>query len=904
MKKIYTFTFILLSLIFTSNVHGQSYNFDAITSGSTGVFSNGWIGSPTTGYSWIADAAGTTSGGTGPAVDHTLGTASGIYVYVEASTPAGAGDTAALISPNITLTGPNPGLSFWYHRAGTSMGNMYIDVYNGTSWVLGVDSLVGSQQAVETDPWLNKVVNLSAFSGTIKVKFRAVWTTSWSGDMAIDDVSMVQVNPYDANLMSVIPSSYYYMFPMAQVQPMGFSGVVKNEGADSITNVTINALVNNTTSLSGSIPTLYSSVIDTIPLATSYTPSSIGLYYNEFNVSISETDSVPINDSAIYMYEVTDTIYARENDNVTLGIGFTGGTGVFGQMFEVFNSDSLTSVTFKLTSPTISDYIKMKLYGWNTTANTPGTIIDSTDNFSIPSDSNMWYTLQFTCDRILAPGKYFFAVEQLAINNLSMGYTDEFYEPGVTWYNSGAAWTSFESAGFQVSLAIRPNFGPASWPSVNLGSDTGYCANSSLSLSVPSGWSSYLWDGGSTTNSTTVSTADSTFWVQVKDARGCAASDTIIISEYPEPQIMLAGVTGMCDGVPVTLVANNDPLLTYLWSDGSIDSTLVVTVAGNYNVTVTNALGCSNTGFTFVQVGTTPVAQISVDTAYYCAGSSVTVTAAGSGNLYTWSNGTNGNTVQINSPGIFMVTVSSPQGCTAYDTAFAVESPIPNVVLSDTALVFCDNDLGNVSVNSIAGATYLWSDGGTSSFITLTAAGTYSVTVTKDGCSSSAGGSASTLPSPVVDLGMDTSICDTATLILDAGSATSWLWSTGATTQTISVNSTGNYAVEIESSNGCKDTDTVTVTVEVCVGINELNGNGVALSAFPNPATNSVTVEFGAELLNSEITVVDTKGTIVFQGVVTESEKTIDVSKWSTGVYHLSVIHEEIVYRARIIVKK
>ncbi len=903
MKNIFTTAIFAFIMVIGLNVNAQSYDFETLASGATGSFTNGWVGSPTTNYSWIADAGGTISGGTGPAVDHTVGTAAGIYMYVEASTPAIAGDTASLTSPNITLTGSQIGFSFWYHRAGTSMGNMYIDVFNGTSWVLGVDSLIGPDQAVETDPWINKVTSLAAFSGTVKVKFRAVCGASWSGDMAIDDVSMVVIPPYDAVLESIVPSTYYYMYPQSQIQPMNFSGLVKSGGTGTITNVTVDALVNGTTSLTGNIASIITGVTDTVVLSTSYTPTTIGLYTADFNVSIAETDPNLLNDSAKYAFEVTDTVFSRENDNVTQGIGFTGATGVFGQMFEVFTADSLTSVSFKLTGPTLSDNIKLKLYAWDSTTGTPGALMDSTANFSIPSIASAWYTLQFPCDRILAPGKYFFAVEQIATNNLTMGYTSEYYEPGVTWYDGGATgWASFESVGFNVALAIRPNFGPASWPTVDLGNDTVYCAGSSVTITAPAGWSSYLWENGTTTAANAISSVDTT-WVRVTDGRGCPAFDTIIVGEIPSPAILMPPTIGICNGDTARLVANNDPTYTYIWDDGSTDSVFVISIAGTYGVSVTNGMGCMTSGTSTVQVGS-PFAQITVDTAVYCAGLDVTVNAAVvAGYVYAWSNGTSGDSTVINQPGTFFLTVTAPGGCMGYDTAFAIEKPTPSVILTTNALQFCDNVVGSVSVNTITGASYLWSSGDTTSSISITNGGQYWVETTLLGCIASDTGMAVRLSSPIVNLGLDTTICDTVILVLDGGPGSFWTWSNGASTQTINVNTANDYSVITENSDGCKGYDTVTVAVDICTSINDIVGIENVLNAYPNPASDVVYLMINKELLGSELTIVDMKGTAIYSGEVTDEKMTINVTDFTDGLYLVKVSKVDLSYTLKIIVK-
>ncbi len=903
MKHFYTLTVLF---ILSSFGHSQSYNFDALTNGATGTFANGWVGTPTTGYSWRARADSTLSQGTGPRFDHTLGNASGIYLYVEASSPAAAGDTAVLTSPSISSIGfVNPGLSIWYHMAGTGMGNLYIDVYSGSSWTLNVDSLIGPQQTSPTSPWLNKIVNVGSFTTPVQVRFRAVYGASWSGDMAIDDISIVEMPAYDANFLELVPSHFYYMIPVEQIQPMSFTSEVKNDGADTLTGVTVSGTI-NTTPLSGSLAQLTPGQQSNIALTPSYTPAGSGLFIGNFTVSINEMDTINYNDSSEIKFEVSDTIMAREDGDVNLGIGFTG-TGELGQVFEIFNTDSLSSVSFKLVNPDISptgpETLKLKLYGWNTTTNLPGAIIDSTAIFTIPSSASTWYTIQFTCDRILDPGKYFIAVEQLTVTNVALGYTPDFYEENSVYYNIGTGWTDLASAGFSVALGIRANLGVVSFPSVSLGNDTGYCANGNVVVTAPSGWSSYLWSNGVTLSSSTVTAADSNFWVEVTDVRGCKVRDTIIVAEFPNPTVNLPASAGVCDNNFITLAANNDPTYTYIWNNGSTDSSITVNTSGFFAVTITNTLGCSSTGFVSVVAGLTPVAQIGMYPINFCTGLSTSVTAAGSGNIYQWSNGTTGKTTQISQAGPVYLTVTSPGGCVAYDTSLAVEVSNPLVILSDTALSYCDNSVGSLSVNTLSGASYLWSTGDTIPSISGNISGLYWVSTTVNGCTSSDSGMATVLVSPIVDLGKDTTICNTESYTLDAGSGSNFTWNTGATTQSIVVNTSGTYSVIVENAQGCTDADTVNVTVEVCAGIFNQNGNEIQIGLYPNPATQIININVDPRLINATIEIIDAKGAYVYNGQISNEIETIDVTSWAAGMYTLKVISENDFYSTKFVVK-
>ncbi len=66
---------------------------------------------------------------------------------------------------------------------------------------------------------------------------------------------------------------------------------------------------------------------------------------------------------------------------------------------------------------------------------------------------------------------------------------------------------------------------------------------------------------------------------------------------------------------------------------------------------------------------------------------------------------------------------------------------------------------------------------------------------------------------PTVNLGNDLTVCSGTEVTLDAGSATTYLWSTGATTQTITVNAAGTYSVNVTNAAGCVSNDTIVVSV-------------------------------------------------------------------------------------------
>ncbi len=157
---------------------------------------------------WRLDEGGTPSSNTGPATDHVPGTATGNYLYTEASSCNG--QRAVLQSPCIALDQAYT-FSFAYHMNGVDMGELHLDIAAGGAWQEDVTpALIGDQGAA----WVVRTVDLSGFTGSaVKLRFRAITGPGFTSDMALDalsfapasvlaDVSALLEGPYDgSNLM-------------------------------------------------------------------------------------------------------------------------------------------------------------------------------------------------------------------------------------------------------------------------------------------------------------------------------------------------------------------------------------------------------------------------------------------------------------------------------------------------------------------------------------------------------------------------------------------------------------------------------------------------------------------------------------------------------------------------------
>lgn len=343
-------------------------------------------------------------------------------------------------------------------------------------------------------------------------------------------------------------------------------------------------------------------------------------------------------------------------------------------------------------------------------------------------------------------------------------------------------------------------------PSADAGSDQFICSGQSATLTA-SGGTSYVWTpGGSTAQSITVAPLGfSVYNVVVTDANGCTAKDSVRVIVRTRPLANAGPDMAACAGNTFTLNASGGG--TYSWTPGgATTASIAVTPATttNYIVTVTAPNGCTKSDTVRVAVNPLPIANAGPDKVI-CDGTTTSLTASGGG-TYSWQhNGSTTSTIYVNPivPTNYIVTVTTANGCSAKDTVNVSLTPTPVVTGSNS--FFCAGfstvlDAGN------AGMTYLWAPGGEiTQSIVVSAPGLYNVVVTNAAGCQGAGtfnvieGGTGLGANPVNVVG-----CQGVNVTLDAGNTgASYIWSTGALTQTINVNTTGLYSVTITDAGGC-----------------------------------------------------------------------------------------------------
>jgi len=315
-------------------------------------------------------------------------------------------------------------------------------------------------------------------------------------------------------------------------------------------------------------------------------------------------------------------------------------------------------------------------------------------------------------------------------------------------------------------------------------------------------------------------TADAgSYSVVVTGACGSVTSTAFSLSVNSAPTNPgLTGGTLTCGTPSLTLTASATNGTSFIFSGGTPLGTnqVVVSQAGPYTVTVSNANGCTATTSTTVDSNTAaPSASILPTSATLtCSSPAVSLTASGSG-TYRWDDNTTNAIRSVSASGTYSVTVTATNGCTA-TASVAIDQNItpPPATLVSSGTLTCSTTSVTLTANTGMGLSYVFSGGATQlgsiNQARVATPGTYTVTITgANGCTATATVmvfSNTVVPTVSISPSSATLTCASPTVSLTAVVSGTVLWSTGQTTPVITVNSANTYSVTVTGSNGCTAT--------------------------------------------------------------------------------------------------
>ena len=366
-------------------------------------------------------------------------------------------------------------------------------------------------------------------------------------------------------------------------------------------------------------------------------------------------------------------------------------------------------------------------------------------------------------------------------------------------------------------------------------------SNGVIELTVTGGTSPYNfnWSNGSTSEDLN-NLGPGTYNVSITDANGCTTSSSGVVTQPDTLGASSVDVQVSCNGgnngsIDLSPTGGLAPYL-YSWSNGATSQDLSGLAAGTYTVTFADQNGCLLVYSTTISEPDQLTANCSSEDAL-CNGDAngsveVTVNGGTAPYAYSWSNGSSSSSQSGLVAATYVVSVSDDNGCVVTCSSVIGEPNVLTavVVVQDETLVNGCNGLATADPSGgTAPYSYSWSDGQTTQTAVNLCAGTYTVTITDaNGCEFT---TSNIVNPPSCDLDVDVTGTDvdcydgsngtvTATpLTVQNNTPFTYLWNTGATTQTVSDLIAGPYTVVITDSIGCEASGSVVISEPTALSV-------------------------------------------------------------------------------------
>ncbi|MGB4848933.1 MAG: T9SS type A sorting domain-containing protein, partial [Saprospiraceae bacterium] len=316
--------------------------------------------------------------------------------------------------------------------------------------------------------------------------------------------------------------------------------------------------------------------------------------------------------------------------------------------------------------------------------------------------------------------------------------------------------------------------------------------------------------------------------------------ENVIVNAFGCPVLSIgANITnpqcyGICNGViQIHAVGNGTPPYSYLWSDGTIGPLLSDLCPGYVSASVIDDNGCGAAEtFLITQPSQVFAGAMSSGESGPGAndGKAWAIPYGGIGPYtYLWNNSSTDSLITGLIPGMYSVTVSDANACSATQTVTVNMfgcTTLDGNILNTSCFESCDGVITVTLNNPLPPVTYLWENGNTQSSRTGLCAGSYSVTATDAAGCSASGIFTVTQPFP-----LNANAGNTDETAAHANDGTAWSapiggtgpytyhWSNGSVDSLVTNLSPGAYFLTVTDANGCTDQDFALISAFQCIGL-------------------------------------------------------------------------------------